>query len=117
MRQRGAINIGCLILLAIIVVGFYHAYEFGKHYYAKSGLEEKLYELQESVFRQSEENVAKAVIKTAAEYGVTLTPKNVYYNEVGSEATLEVNYTVTVETFLIKRVLRFRIVSIRRFSR
>lgn len=116
-RERGEISFGCLLMTALIVVGVYHAYFFILPYYHNYSFDEQLFTMSEHMFRQSRAEIDRMIIETAAASGVKITPQNISYRETSTEVFIEVNYKVPVDTPLLKRVLSFRVVTNRKFSR
>ncbi len=117
MRERGGISFGCLLTLVVLGVGGYLGWMFGLPYYYHSVVQEKLYESAEMAFHQEREEAVKAIVKVAAENHVSLVDKNISLVQTQSNLTIDADYQVPVETFIISRTLKFHIHVTRNFSR
>ncbi len=115
-ENRGRITLGCLFTAAVLAVGIYHGYKFGMPYFQKMKLEDRLFETAEHLLRQDRETINSMVIEAAASAGVALEAKNISYREGRSDLTIEVSWSVPIETPLIKRTLDFKVVTTRSFS-
>lgn len=116
-RQRGGVNFGCILGLAALALGGWHAFLFGIPYLNKEKFEDKLFEQAEFVFHYPEEQILKMVKDTAVLCNIPLDEERVKIRETQSEIFIKVSWDVPVKTFLIDKTIKYQIEVQRNFSR
>jgi len=115
-NTQGRINLGCLVLTIFLVVAAYHGYIFGMPFVHHYFFEEKVEALIEDTRHQELDYVYRMIMGAAAETGVTLLKKDILFERSRFTVRILVEYEVPVSTPLIKRTLRFKTDSQRRFK-
>jgi len=95
----GKINIGCLFIIVILIVGAYVGFKFGKIYWAKYILNRKIMEIAGDVAQDyeartfpNERTIADAIIKEAKKLSVDITYDDIRIKREGQSVTINVTW-------------------------
>ena len=100
MRKQGVhgkVNIGCLVLTLLLIVGGYVGYKFGRVYLSQYMLDRKLFELAgdaaedwRAITFPSERDIADAVMKEARRHSVDITYDDIDVRRDSKAVTIKV---------------------------
>lgn len=95
----GKINVGCLVMIIILVAGGYVGFKFGKVYLAKYMFNRKIIEIAGDVSKDpygqtfaNERTIVEAVKKAAREFSVDITHDDILINLDGKSVTISVTW-------------------------
>jgi hypothetical protein len=110
MRRSGKINVGCILMTAVLVVGGIAAFKI-------IPVRVKAAEIKEAVKRAAEqaatnshyknENVVASILEAARENNLPINEKQIKIDRSGREIHVEVNYQVTVDIVRYKYTMTF----------
>lgn len=107
--RRGAGNIGCLLLMAIVAASVYAGFQYAMPKLRYSSFSDRLNESVYHFQRQPEDAIRRQIIDMAAEFDIALTPEQVKVSSVTNKLTIELSYQKVLDLKVWQTTLPFEL--------
>jgi len=110
MRRSGKINIGCILMAAILAVGGIAVYKIIPVRVKSAEIKEavkRAAELAATDSRYKNANIVASILEAARDNNLPISDKQIKIERSGREVHVEVNYQVTVDIVRYKYVMTF----------
>lgn len=97
VRQRGEVNVGCLIGLVLLAIAIFIAYKMVPVKVRAADLKQTIEDEAKSAGTHSDDRITQAIVDKAREQDLPVKPEDVKIKREHGSITVDVEYTVPIE--------------------
>jgi hypothetical protein len=108
-NERGAGNLGCLLMLVLLGGGVYAGYEIFMPQFRNNSFTDRLTETFPYFTRQSEENIRRRIIEVASDFDIALKPEQVKIKIAFDHLAVDIDYVKVADLKFWRKEMPFHI--------